>query len=328
MGAGSQRAIMGRGSAMACAAAALVSLHASGALAQQTPDARDALLPRPVAEGVFMMEHLGGSGNAGFVITSEGVVVFDADVRNADQTLAFIRKQTDKKVRYVVISHAAGDHATGVWHYRSDKPTFIATRRQMRDMYMQEKQQFEERKALGRPEQNPYARAEYVTPDLAFEGALTLQFGDVTFQLTEEGHGHSTSDVTMFVPQKRVFFMGDLLNTEIHPGQSESAGIIFANVNGWVASLDRIMARNLPVDTYIPGHGPVHLGRGVADLEEQKRYFLAMRERVSRRAARGEDLEKIRKDFQPPEEFAAYRRAERMQNFLNLFFHQNIERGY
>ena len=327
MGAQSWRAWVRAGRGM-CVAAGVASVFAGAALGQQGTGGGDALIPRQVADGVFMMENASGSGNSGFVITSEGVLVFDADVRNADQALAFIRKQTDKKVRYVVISHAAGDHATGVWHYRADKPTFIATRRQMRDMYMQEKQQFEERKALGRPERNPYARAEYVTPDLAFEGGLTLQFGDVTFQLTDEGHGHSTSDVTMFVPQKRVIFMGDLLNTEIHPGQSESAGIIFANVNGWVASLDRVMARHLPVDTYIPGHGPAQVGRGVADLEAQKRYFLAMRDRVSRRAPRGDDLEKIRKDFQPPEEFAAYRRTERMQNFLNLFFHQNIERGY
>jgi glyoxylase-like metal-dependent hydrolase (beta-lactamase superfamily II) len=198
----------------------------------------------------------------------------------------------------------------------------------MRDLYMQEKQQFEERKALGRPDENPYARAEFVTPDLGFDGVMTIQLANITFQLTEEGHGHSTSDVTMFVPQKRVFFMGDLLNTEIHPGQSESAGIIFANVNGWIASLDRIMNRNLPVDTYIPGHGPLHKGRGVADLEEQKRYFVTMRDRVSRRMAQGDDLETIRKTFDPPKEFSSYKRTERLNNFLNLFFHQNIERGY
>ena len=324
-----QGAITRRARALAFTAfSALACAWTGSALAQQGGADRNALVPHQVAEGVYLMQNPTGSGNAGFVITSDGVLVFDADVRNADQTLAFIRKQTDKKVRYVVISHAAGDHATGVWHYREDKPTFIATRRQMRDMYMQEKQQFDERKAQGRPEQNPYARAEFVTPDLGFEGALTLQFGDVTFQLTEEGHGHSTSDVTMFVPQKRVFFMGDLLNTEIHPGQSESAGVIFANVTGWVSSLDRVLARNLAVDTYIPGHGPVHLGRGVADLEEQKRYFLTMRDRVSRRMAQGDDLAKIQKDFQPPEEFARYSRKERMNNFLNLSFHQNIERGF
>ena len=46
--------------------------------------------------------------------------------------------------------------------------------------------------------------------------------------------------------------------------------------------LDNIMARRLPVDTYIPGHGPVHVGRGVADLEEQRKYFIVMRDEVSK----------------------------------------------
>ena len=56
--------------------------------------------------------------------------------------------------------------------------------------------------------------------------------------------------------------MGDLLDTEIHPGQGESAGVFYSNVKGWLQILDNIMARNLPVETYVPGHGPAHIGRG------------------------------------------------------------------
>ena len=48
--------------------------------------------------------------------------------------------------------------------------------------------------------------------------SAALQFANMTFQLTDEGHVRSTSDVTMFVPLKRVVIMGDLLNIEIHPG--------------------------------------------------------------------------------------------------------------
>ena len=117
----------------------------------------------------------------------------------------------------------------------------------------------------GDPAHASYRSAELVIPDIAFEGAMTLRFGGLTFQFTEEGSAHSTSDVTLYIPQKRVFLMGDLLDTEIHPGQGESAGVFYSNVKNWIILLDNIMARRLPVDTYVPGHGPAHVGRGLAD---------------------------------------------------------------
>lgn len=318
-----------RARAAACRRVACLSmiwLCAAILLAIATPaSAQDKMEQRQVTDGVYMMENMRGSGNAAFVITNDGVVVFDADVRTAPQTLAAIRQLTDKKVRYVITSHSAGDHATGVWHFREDQPVYIATRKQMRDFFMQEAKGFAERKAAG---DAGYKDAELVRPDIGFEGAMTLQFGGLTFQLTEEGHGHSTSDITVYIPQKRVFLAGDLLDTEIHPGQSESGGMIYASVNGWIASLDRIMARNLPVDTFIPGHGPVHIGRGVADLQEQRRYFVVMRDEVGKMIRDGKTLEQIRKEFVVPEEFKNYTRKERLTAFLNLFYHQLIEQGY
>ncbi|MGH7766272.1 MAG: hypothetical protein ACREQP_02355, partial [Candidatus Binatia bacterium] len=142
------------------------------------------------------------------------------------------------------------------------------------------------------------------------------------------GRGHSTGDLTVFIPQKRLMLMGDLLDTEIHPGQGESAEVWFSNVKGWIQILDNVMARNLPVDTYVPGHGPVHLGRGVKDLEEQKRYFVVMRDEVAKMVAAGKTLEQVEKEFKIPQEFAHYKRPERLRAFYKLFYNQLIERGY
>lgn len=180
----------------------LLMICASDSAAAQ---ARATMKQHRIADGVYMMENSSGSGNSTFLITDEGVVVFDADVRTADQVLAAIRKLTDRKVRYLITSHASGDHATGAWHFREDRPIYIATRRQMRDMFMQESKEFDKLKASSKPDDGGYPAAELVRPDIGFEGSLTLQFGGLTFQLTEEGHGHSTSDVTVYAPQKRVF---------------------------------------------------------------------------------------------------------------------------
>jgi len=283
---------------------------------------------RKIAPDVYTMQHPFGSSNSTFVVTPDGVVVFDADIRTADQTMAAIRKTTDKKVRYVVISHPSGDHATGAWHFREDRPIVIGSRKQMRDLYQQEREEFYERRGSPKSQFTAYKGTELVQPEMGFEGALTLQFGGLTFQIVEEGSAHSTSDVTMFVPQRRVMMMGDLLNTEIHPGPGESAQVFFSNARNWIALLDRLIAKQLPVDTYIPGHGPVHIGRGIADIEEQRRYFIVMRDAVSKMIMAGKSVAEIQKDFVTPKEFAHYRGPQRQRAFINLFYHQLLERGF
>ena len=283
---------------------------------------------RKIAPDVYTLQHPFGSSNASFVVTPDGVLVFDADIRTADQTMAAIRKTTDKKVRYVVISHPSGDHATGAWHFREDKPIVIGSRKQMRDLFQQERAEFLERRGSTANQFAAYKNTELVHPEVGFDGALTLQFGGLTFQIVEEGSAHSTSDVTMFVPQRRVMMMGDLLNTEIHPGPGESAQVFFSNARNWITLLDRIIARQLPIDTYIPGHGPVHIGRGVADLEEQRRYFIVMRDAVSKMIMAGKSVEEIQKEFETPKEFAHYRGPQRQRAFINLFYHQLLERGF
>lgn len=286
------------------------------------------LTPVKITDNVYMMQHSTGSGNSTVVITDDGVVVLDFAIDSADQTMAFIRKTTDKKVKYLITSHSAGDHASGAWHFREDAPAWIATKNQVHDLRMQEREEFLERQKSNDARYAAYKNGEPMQPTIGIDGPMTLYFGGLTFQITPEGRGHSTGDLTVYIPQKRVMLMGDLLDTEIHPGQGESAGVFFSNVKGWIQVLDNIMARNLPVDTYIPGHGPAHIGRGVKDLEEQKRYFVVMRDEVAKMIAAGKTLEQIEKEFKVPQEFAHYTRPERLRSFYKLYYNQLMETGY
>jgi hypothetical protein len=78
----------------------------------------------------------------------------------------------------------------------------------------------------------------------------------------------------------------------------------------------------------VPGHGPVHAGRGVADLEEQKKYFVTMRDEVSKMIMAGKTVEQVQAEFKLPAEFAHYKRPPRLKSFLNLFYHQLVEQGF
>jgi metallo-beta-lactamase superfamily protein len=90
--------------------------------------APEEMRPVKIADGVYMFENNRGTSNATVIMTEEGVVVFDFNILTADQVLAGLRKFTDKKVRYLISSHSALDHASGAWYFRDDKPTYIATK--------------------------------------------------------------------------------------------------------------------------------------------------------------------------------------------------------
>lgn len=141
------------------------------------------MTPVKIADGVFMLEHSRGSGNSTVIFTDEGVVVFDFHIDNADQTLAFIRKTTDKKVKYLITSHSAGDHASGAWHFREDAPAWIATKNQVHDLQMQEREEFMERKNSKDPRYTAYQKGEPLTPTIGIDGPMTLYFGGLTLQI-------------------------------------------------------------------------------------------------------------------------------------------------
>src|SRR5262245_25055837 len=102
-----------------CVRAAIIAAIALAWLTPASAQFKTAtMVLKKIAPDVYMLEHPFGSSNSAFVVTPDGVLVFDADIRTADQVFAAIRKTTDKKIKYVVISHPSGDHATGAWHFR------------------------------------------------------------------------------------------------------------------------------------------------------------------------------------------------------------------
>ncbi len=296
-------------------------VHAGPVRAQAPQAARQMV---EVATDVYLMT--GAGSNSIFVVTEDGVLVFDSDIRNADVDRAAIRRVTDGRIVYLFSSHASGDHSTGAWHFREDNPVYITPRDQVRAYFMTELPEFDERKAEGRPGYNlPGSRL--IQPTIGFDDSLTLYFGGLTFQARAEGYGHTSGDMTLYIPQRRVMFMGDLLNNEVHPGQADAGGVLKAQIQGQIEILNRIAERNLAADTYVPGHGPVHIGRGVADITDQRDYFVLMREEVANMVLAGRSWEQILKEFRVPERFSRYPPG-RLPNILRLFYNQLIENGY
>jgi cyclase len=113
----------------------------------------------------------------------------------------------------------------------------------------------EERKALlenvtrRRSELEELASLKVVPPNLVFDRELTLWLGNRRVELRAQGRANSPNDVTIYLPDDRVLFTGDILVQDPLPYVGMSWPV------PWVEVLRRVEA--MPVAGLIPGHGPV-----------------------------------------------------------------------
>ena len=78
--------------------------------------------------GAASSENQGFMSNAGFVVTQDGVVVFDALASPplADKLVGLIRRITRQPIRRVIVSHYHADHIYGLQAFKDAGATIIA----------------------------------------------------------------------------------------------------------------------------------------------------------------------------------------------------------
>jgi cyclase len=109
-------------------------------------------------------------------------------------------------------------------------------------------------------------------PNRTFDGALTLQLGELEVQLIELGPAHTRGDAVVYLPKHKVLFAGDLLFIDSHP-------IVWDGpIQNWIEACDRIL--ELDVDVIVPGHGPLTDKQGVRRIKEYWRRVLDLAHRV------------------------------------------------
>jgi glyoxylase-like metal-dependent hydrolase (beta-lactamase superfamily II) len=184
-------------------------------------DDADVLVPSRVsAHGWFFEGHAGMASaanrgfmsNAGFVVTNDGVVVFDAlgTPVLGRAMVAAIRKVTPRPIRRVVVSHYHADHVYGlqalkdagaeIWAYRKGEAYFTSG-------------VADERLAQRRVDLYPWVdeKTRVVRPDTWLDGDVDFRMGGLTFRLVYSGGGHSPEDLMMYVVEDGLLYAGDLI---------------------------------------------------------------------------------------------------------------------
>lgn len=219
--------------------------------------------------GVASVANKGFMSNAGFVVTPDGVVVFDALGTPAlgRAMIAAIAKVTPQPIRRVVVSHYHADHIYGLQAFKAVGAQVWAHRKAQGYLASP---QATERLAQRRNDLFPWVDNDtiVVPPDLWLDGDTDFRMGGITFRILYSHGAHSPEDVMMYVVEDRLLFAGDLIFAGRVPfvGNADSAG--------WLTAMDAMIALSPAV--VIPGHGPA--SRDVArDLKLTREYLAYLR---------------------------------------------------
>lgn len=225
--------------------------------------------------------NFGFNSNAGFVVTSAGVVAFDALGTPAlgSRMLEAIRAVTAQPVRMLVISHYHADHFYGTAPFRKAGARVVALDAG-RDAWHSER-------SLARLAQRQADLSPWVNADTKLLGAdewvhipvgsrLHFRVGDVDFDFVPGAGAHTPEDLMLYCEQDGVLFAGDVYFSGRIPFVGD------ADTRAWLAALDGMAATQARI--VVPGHGPA--SREVAPDIAMTRHYLEYLRDVMGAAAR------------------------------------------
>ena len=211
---------------------------------------------KKVSEHVYYVEGIPGVAtdnegfisNAGFVITKDCVVVFDAlgTPSLANKLVQKIKSITSLPIKKVVVSHFHADHIYGLQVFEELGAEIIAPLGSQK--YMQSETaatRLEERQFSLEPWVNE--NTHLVLPDTTIEKSTAFTLGGVTFTINYMGKAHSDGDLTMLVEPDKVLFSGDI----IFQGRIPFVGS--ADSKKWLDTLTKLETTGLAA--LVPGHG-------------------------------------------------------------------------
>jgi len=276
----------------------LVSLILLGLLASAAPAlAQSADFDvTQVANGVYaVIAKPGIASNGAFIVNRDDVVVVDTHLRPswARETIAEIRKITDKPVRYVINTHWHRDHVQGNQAYiaafgpgvtiiqqdftRQDQiknqPVEIATRapeeiaRPEKLLSSGKNEKGVPLTAEARPQlqhaldlQKAYLaeipQIQLVPGNLTFDRSLVLHEAGRDICLYYYGYAHTRGDAVVYLPAEKIVLTGDVLESGV-PMMRSAYPVEWLGVLGSIEKLDW--------NIVIPGHGGIQRNRETID---------------------------------------------------------------
>lgn len=253
------------------------------------------------------------SSNSAFLVTDEGVLVIDTRQHPAHgrDLIERIRRVTDRPVKWVINTHAHGDHYYGNPAFKAAGATIIAHRDVAAGMVKNEQLEFRRRLAFFKSLKLDPAEVQTVLPDVTFDSRLTIKLGGRTAEIMYLGPGQNPGDTLVYFPHARALYVGGPFARHNWSNMSFTP-----SMDGWIALLGKIAAME-NVDVFLPGHGDIGTREDVLD---EARMLTAVQADVKAAIARGMSREDIVKTLRFPQ-FADRRNYDRIDVFLEALYH-------
>ncbi len=196
----------------------------------------------------------GFNGNAGFIVTRDGVVAIDSlgSPLLGRRLLATIRHVTDKPVRYLIITHNHPDHSYGAIAFSKIPGIRIigheGTLAYLSSPNFQDSVDF--RNTLIKKDMQGFKG---IDPDILISGKRydhqTISLGGKTFDIYNLGQHHSYGDLLVHQKEDRLLWISDLAfnNRSTYMGDGHSVQVL--------ESIDWMRKQFPDIQLMVPGHG-------------------------------------------------------------------------
>ena len=230
--------------------------------------------PQQVAPNIYALitptrdlpnpENKGWNSNSAFVVTNSGVLLFDSGSSSAigGAIKKVIAQITDQSVRWIINSHAHGDHWLGNAVFKDTVEAIYATQ-QVKNKIAEDGQGWVNR--FIQMTEGATGHSEILVPTNIIDQRKTISFGDREGVLFLSGNSHSPGDILLWLKDEKVLISGDVIYSDRMPSTLDS------DLRQWLLLLDEL--NQLQPDVVIPGHGKVTDLEGVMRLKNLLQSF-------------------------------------------------------
>jgi cyclase len=237
-----------------------------------------AVTAEKIADNVYLVK--GGVANTGFVVGEKEVAAIDAEMTadSAKQMIDEIRKVTPNPITKLILTHSDGDHVNGLTGFPQglEIVSSVQAKNEMAD-------------AFKAP--NAQALQSYL-PTRTFSDKMDLSLAPERIQLLHFGPAHTSGDAVVFLPARKLVFVGDLVFIGRDPLIHRQKG---GTSSGLIIVLKALLA--LDADRFIPGHGNIV---SKSDIEALMKSLQEKQDKIRSLIKEGKSLDEIKAAFGIP----------------------------
>ena len=211
--------------------------------------------------------------NFGFLVTSDGVVMFDSPHRPTDAMELRAEIERRGRLRYIINTEPHGDHWTGNSFFDAPVVAQEGVRRRILETDMA--QHIQRVSSFGPDEPKLMEGYTPNAPVITFKDGMTLNVGDHTIEIIHMP-GHTAYQAAICIKEEGVVWTSDNIFNKVQTFIQE------ASPDEWLATLEAL--RRFDEETFVPGHG---LLCGKSYLDEQGSYIQEWKDYVWAAIERG-----------------------------------------